>query len=401
MILNLLRNVSMSSNIHFGLKSVPGAKLTSNVSEAAHAMSKVTLLPPVPESFTTKKTQILSQLGQHGDAYHDKSPKGSVDIQIRELINEINAYAGLVTTSSCAGRIAVFVEGPKTIQPDRDRSINRVEGHDGTDDTNHGGERDEIDNGGDDGVKATTTTTSPGGKGGGRWLYVSHEPVPVRAPSSRTDTTDQATAQTDEGYFSALFSLVNHSVQSSMFRRGTPPRLIHLSFNPLILHVHCATLRHARPVLAAAINAGFRESGVQSLRTLDPAEAEKGVMLAVRTAGLSFATVVGIVHQDSDGSTEEEVVQRIVNEEYLAMCAVVVNERFQENKDRRERFRAELRSAMEREGMGVGTNTGEEERKGERTLRLWEDKDERRRRKREEGLQRQRLSKMAWPTVIS
>lgn len=45
--------------------------------------------------------------------YADLSPKGTVDAGIRELIGEINAREGLVTTSSCAGRVSVFLEGKK------------------------------------------------------------------------------------------------------------------------------------------------------------------------------------------------------------------------------------------------------------------------------------------------
>jgi tRNA wybutosine-synthesizing protein 3 len=38
----------------------------------------------------------------------DKSPKGSIDAPITELIHAINAHDDYVTTSSCSGRIALF-----------------------------------------------------------------------------------------------------------------------------------------------------------------------------------------------------------------------------------------------------------------------------------------------------
>lgn len=144
---------------------------------------------------------------------------------------------------------------------------------------------------------------------------------------------------------------------------GSIPRLVHLSFSPLILHIHCASLWHARPLLSAAINAGFRESGVQSLRALDDPSA--GVMVAIRTAGLAFETVVGVV--------EGQDIRRIVDEDYLAMCAKIVNERFKWNDARRERLRAEIRRFGARQQVASS----------------WEDEDQRKARKRREGLRRQ------------
>jgi len=100
-------------------------------------------LPPPAGLFAAKKAKILSQLSVPDAEYSDASPKGSVDDGIRDLIDEINALDGLVTTSSCAGRVSVFVEGKKTAEA------------------------------GDHGQIAGV-----GGKGaGGAWLFVSHEPV--------------------------------------------------------------------------------------------------------------------------------------------------------------------------------------------------------------------------------
>lgn len=98
----------------------------------------------VPAVFHARKTKILDELAIPDAEYTDLSPKGSVDEGIRDLIRDINTLPGLVTTSSCAGRISVFLEGHK---------------------------------------KSSHTETEPqtqfapsGGKGAGRWLYVSHDP---------------------------------------------------------------------------------------------------------------------------------------------------------------------------------------------------------------------------------
>lgn len=64
-------------------------------------------------AFEQRKQKILHQISVPASSYKDLSPKGTIDEGIRRLIDDINAQEGLVTTSSCAGRISVFVEGWK------------------------------------------------------------------------------------------------------------------------------------------------------------------------------------------------------------------------------------------------------------------------------------------------
>lgn len=102
---------------------------------------------PIPPAFQLRKSTILHSLALGPETYADLSPKGSVDAGIRPLIERLNALDGVVTTSSCAGRISVFLEGEK--------------GALGEGWEEGGGER-----------------AVPGGKGrGGRWLFVSHDPL--------------------------------------------------------------------------------------------------------------------------------------------------------------------------------------------------------------------------------
>jgi tRNA wybutosine-synthesizing protein 3 len=327
------------------------------------------MLPSIPPSFLAKKSKILASLSRSTESYSDNSPKGSVDAQIVDLIDEINAYEGLVTTSSCAGRVAVFVEGRQ------DRTAPAYGTGDGADGQEHDGcnEGKGVDAEAEH-SNASKVTASPGGKGGGRWLYVSHDPI--------TSTTKQ---ESSPNYFSQLLGLSPPKTTITQAQNDeSTPRIIHLTFSPLILHVHCATLHNAKPLLAAAINSGFRESGVQSLKVLDRAEAEKGtgVMVAIRTSGLSFSSVVGVAHV-AEGV---ERLGQVVSEEYLRMCVGIINERFRWNDERTKRFRAELSMAMSREGFGAGgavaSNTNE-----------WENKDDRRRRMQAEGLEKQRQAK--------
>jgi tRNA wybutosine-synthesizing protein 3 len=105
----------------------------------------------VPKAFLLKKKKLIQELSIPDEAYSDLSPKGSVDANIRELIDEVNAIEGLVTTSSCGGRISVFLEGKHTTSSDAAEVNDTSEGF---------------------------RAVVPGGKGaGGRWLFVSHDPM--------------------------------------------------------------------------------------------------------------------------------------------------------------------------------------------------------------------------------
>lgn len=115
------------------------------------------------KTFTAKKSKILAVLGVDDDVYTDASPKGNLDVPIRGLIAEINAIDGLVTTSSCSGRVSVFVDGDGAVRgPQSAAQAGRQE---------DGPVADESD----DGEEETKARASAGGKGGGRWLFVSHE----------------------------------------------------------------------------------------------------------------------------------------------------------------------------------------------------------------------------------
>lgn len=100
-------------------------------------------------AFAAKKQKILQQLAVPDASYTDLSPKGSVDEGIRALVDEINELDTLVTTSSCAGRIAVYLEGTK--KGSTKSTLNEDAQNPGL--------------------------AAAGGKGGGQWLFVSHDPL--------------------------------------------------------------------------------------------------------------------------------------------------------------------------------------------------------------------------------
>jgi tRNA wybutosine-synthesizing protein 3 len=155
----------------------------------------------LPTTFLTKKRKILVQLSVSDAEYDDLSPKGSIDVGIRELIDEINAAEGWVTTSSCGGRVSVFLEG------------RREEDNDG--EWKEDGEAED-----------RKTTAKIGGKGGGgHWLFVSHDPVDPTVPSS-----------------SLAEKLGMSSLTASSPGMSSSRRLIHFKFEPMVLFLLYTTI---------------------------------------------------------------------------------------------------------------------------------------------------------------
>lgn len=141
--------------------------------------------------FTERKKKILSQLAVPDQDYTDLSPKGSVDEAIRTFVDEINLLEGYVTTSSCAGRIAVFLDGANK----KDDAI-----------------IDEED--------AISSASTKGGKGGGQWLYVSHSSLDLSSVQQEGELLNLFGIKTDDGV----------SVPSSDNR----PRFVHFRFEPMV-----------------------------------------------------------------------------------------------------------------------------------------------------------------------
>ncbi|RJE19970.1 tRNA wybutosine-synthesizing protein, partial [Aspergillus sclerotialis] len=252
---------------------------------------------PIPEVFQVRKNKILSELSIPDAEYTDLSPKGSVDEGIRDLIGDINALPGLVTTSSCAGRISVFMEGRK-----KQRQQNQQES-----------ERQFVPS---------------GGKGSGKWLFVSHDPF------------KNSPADGDRKSLHEIFGMVEGD---GKMPTNKALRLVRFSFEPMILHIMTATLHHAQPVLSAASSSGFRESGLQSLNCLQNTPDSSSPIVAVRASGLALESIIGYCEEDTDHNSSpdtEPIIRSLVSEEYLQMLIAISNERFAVNSERKERFRA-------------------------------------------------------------
>lgn len=63
------------------------------------------------DSFAQKKQSILKEISINGPENLDASPKGTIDEHCIPIINLINSHRDMVTTSSCSGRVSVYLEG--------------------------------------------------------------------------------------------------------------------------------------------------------------------------------------------------------------------------------------------------------------------------------------------------
>lgn len=124
-----------------------------------------------------------------------------------------------------------------------------------------------------------------------------------------------------------------------------------------------ASLEHAQLVIQAGMEAGFRETGAVSLLKRQPGH-EPTPMVAVRSMGLSFESLVGV--------EADEARRSIVSEQYLKTLVQIANERFVENQKRIARFSMALEAAFA----------------FPKEKADWEDAQARRERKRQEGLGR-------------
>ena len=197
--------------------------------------------PQPTRLFSVKKATILAGLSRPDSQYTDASPKGSVDGGIRDLIDQINVQEGLVTTSSCAGRVSVYLEGKKSRLADAHAHAAQAGAQiEGLEDDNNNNDAAAAAAGGDATQAATrgrrrgkgrVTASTAGGKGGGEWLYVSHDPIEYPHPHPG-------------GGYEELFGLLGGAgtatVEQKQGELGSEhelddgSRLIHFKFEPMV-----------------------------------------------------------------------------------------------------------------------------------------------------------------------
>ncbi|KAF3911210.1 hypothetical protein ABW20_dc0100504 [Dactylellina cionopaga] len=248
--------------------------------------------------FETKKRNILSALATGDDA----SPKGNVDSHILPVMDLLNGYDGVVTTSSCSGRVSVFLEGKK-------KSL-------GAQQLDHTTEEYSAE------VEKVATI---GGKGGGgKWLFVTHDVLPEELVAGDGD---------DTAFLTTLFGGLPSEPVCQFAIDAKPSaetRYVHFKFEPMILHILTENLEIANRVLTCAITSSFRESGIVSPL--------KNPVVAIRTTGLAFDAPIGI-YDSSNG-----VIKRFIEPPGLRTLARLANARFKENFGRISSFSMQLMS---------------------------------------------------------
>ena len=172
--------------------------------------------------FVKKKQAILISLNTPSASYTDASPKGSVDEEIKSLIDLINSKDEFATTSSCAGRISIFLEGGKVSKgPHYDASDHDSDTKYEDVDRRHGCQHNE-----ETSLSIDETRSHPGKATGGRWLFVTHAQV---------DLTDQRTLTWQHFGLDA-----NTAADTQIPVELHGSRFAHFKFEPMVQFIlHC------------------------------------------------------------------------------------------------------------------------------------------------------------------
>ncbi|DBA00712.1 TPA: hypothetical protein N0F65_001183 [Lagenidium giganteum] len=151
-------------------------------------------------SFDQLKRESLRKLRE----VEDKSPKGSVDAPIVDLINAINSHPNYVTSSSCSGRIAVFCATSASVPASTATGNN------------------------EDAASGHLITK------GGKWLLAEHGTVTL--------------------------AMLKDALQTGQSQENS--NMLIFKHEPFIMHVVCRDAAAAKELLQWGIACGFRESGI-------------------------------------------------------------------------------------------------------------------------------------------
>jgi len=181
--------------------------------------------------FEQLKANVIANL--YSSNPKDKSPKGSVDAPIRELVWLINQHPEYATLSSCSGRIAVF-------DPNNVTSVSSASSC-----CYPSKAALEISRG-----------NSRSGKGGGTWLLSSHDPIELQ-------------------------NLLNVLKQGQL----NTEQPLSFKHEPFLMHVACQSLSAAQKLLKLGLELGYRESGIVATSSK--------IVVALRSMGLALSVPLG------------------------------------------------------------------------------------------------------------
>ncbi|CAI2161988.1 5059_t:CDS:2 [Funneliformis geosporum] len=312
--------------------------------------------------FHTRKQQILSSLTSTDPSSRiDKSPKGSIDEAILPLIELLNRHDDYVTTSSCSGRVAIYCAG-KGIKKHTNKfyaSNNQI--HDDIDEIDTNVKDEELEVNDVDDLRYST-------KGGGKWLYVTHSHVELPKENNK-EKLNEFLLKTIFGVEHVnVISLNDHDNDYNKLLKDDDNRMIYFKFEPM---VKARTLDAAKNLVISAIDTGYRESGLLTTT--------KRHMVVIRSSLKLDAPIARLDPTDHK-------LYLFVDLSYLYLLTTLSNRKFDENS----RKINELYKTIE-DHLFAGIGSGEDviKRCTKETGKTWEHKEERRERKRREGLARQ------------
>ncbi|KAL3762330.1 hypothetical protein ACHAWU_003835 [Discostella pseudostelligera] len=293
-------------------------------------------------SFTSIRERNLRTLYGDGGGVDDRSPKGSVDVKIRPLVDLINRHPDYVTLSSCSGRVALFdpTAGYHIIESGADTAengadIDHVDDHD-----------DKIDERRSDAINGSTSdrnrTTNSSGKGhGGKWIFVTHDILPDLGTQIIHSLKKIGRERLQPGSNASLAAPSTSSMLPITFKHEPP-----------LLHVAASNLESGMRLLRiikSAPQCAMRESGL--------VVTDKRVTVEIRTTSTMLTLPIIVRRLCDDVSTslrneDREAVKEDVilapDEEYLMSLSEISNERMIHN----EALIDGLFSVMERELFG-------------------------------------------------
>ena len=232
------------------------------------------------DAFAQRKAATLQELLLDAG---DFSRAGHVDQRAKAIVGLVNRHKDFYTTSSCSGRVSLFAD--------------------------------------------PTTSTKAGGLKGGEWVYVSHEPAEAGAiVAAVREKLGEDPEDEDECEKKA-----NETSQ------GIDPECsLVLRFEPFILSVEASSVEHGGRFVAAARDAGFRESGITGN--------DRRVVCSIRCS-IRMET-----HVVSRGV-------RLVSDLAIRELVRIANEKWNANKLRAERLEETIARVFGRE-MDPGTSVG-------------------------------------------
>jgi tRNA wybutosine-synthesizing protein 3 len=262
----------------------------------------------------------------------DKSPKGSVDDAIRDLVNLINAHPSFATLSSCSGRIALY--DPLLARRTCSSSSTTAQSHEHKQDI--GDSTDTIR----PAAAAAATRSGKGGTGG--WLLASHEVVEptilvdllqptnnnnnnngssVMEPESADDEDAQITSSASDDEI--IGDNANGSDDDDDDENDD--HVLSFKMEPLLLHVAAANLTRGRQLLQVALSsAGLRESGL--------VVTESRVTVALRGQSLALSVPLARARRNRKSNIAAGVDCCLrPNDEYLVALVQQANRRLQRN----------------------------------------------------------------------